>query len=180
MLPCPHLEIQSGIWKFSASKLNQTQLNDGIKYATGIRNAVALEWSDEHKKIYFLNHGRDALFLLYPEYYSAEDSAELPSEEMHILKEGGNYGWPYTYYDHIKGERIVAPEYGGDGQAATDEDIYEQPIANFPGHWAPNDMLFYQGDQFPEYFKKGAFIVWHGSWNRAPIQQAGYLSLIHI
>jgi glucose/arabinose dehydrogenase len=174
MFPCPHLEIQSGVWKFSASKLNQTQSDDGVKYATGIRNAVAIEWSDEHKKIYFLNHGRDALFLLYPEYYTAEDSAELPSEEMHILTEGANYGWPYTYYDHIKGERMLAPEYGGDGQITSDDDIYEEPIANFPGHWAPNDMMFYKGDQFPDYFKNGAFVVWHGSWNRAPIQQAGY------
>ncbi|OUU78307.1 MAG: hypothetical protein CBC38_08030 [Gammaproteobacteria bacterium TMED78] len=174
MDPCPHLEIQSGVWKFSASTLNQTQADDGIKFATGIRNAVAIEWSDEHKKIYFLNHGRDALFLLYPEFYSAEDSAELPSEEMHILTEGADYGWPYTYFDHMKGQRMLAPEYGGNGQVVADEDKYQTPIANFPGHWAPNDMMFYKGDQFPEYFKNGAFVVWHGSWNRAPIQQAGY------
>ncbi len=44
----------------------------------------------------------------------------------------------------------------------------------FPGHWAPNDVLFYTGDMFPEKYKNGAFIAFHGSWNRAPRPQAGY------
>lgn len=44
----------------------------------------------------------------------------------------------------------------------------------FPGHWAPNDLLFYRGDQFPERYKRGAFIAFHGSTNRAPYPQAGY------
>ncbi|MGQ7869862.1 PQQ-dependent sugar dehydrogenase [Sunxiuqinia sp. sy24] len=44
----------------------------------------------------------------------------------------------------------------------------------FPGHWAPNDLLFYTGDMFPKYYRNGAFIAFHGSWNRAPEVQAGY------
>lgn len=44
----------------------------------------------------------------------------------------------------------------------------------FPGHWAPNDLLFYQGNQFPEHYKNGAFISFHGSTNRAPYPQSGY------
>jgi hypothetical protein len=44
----------------------------------------------------------------------------------------------------------------------------------FPGHWAPNDIIFYTGDQFPEKYKHGAFIAFHGSWNRAPLKQKGY------
>ena len=44
----------------------------------------------------------------------------------------------------------------------------------FPGHWAPNDLLFYRGDQFPERYKKGAFVAFHGSTNRAPYSQSGY------
>ena len=44
----------------------------------------------------------------------------------------------------------------------------------FPGHWAPNDLLFYEGDQFPEHYKHGAFIAFHGSTNRSPYPQAGY------
>ena len=50
----------------------------------------------------------------------------------------------------------------------------DQPIFAFPGHWAPNALLFYTGDQFPARYKNGAFIAFHGSWNRAPEKQKGY------
>jgi glucose/arabinose dehydrogenase len=43
----------------------------------------------------------------------------------------------------------------------------------FPGHWAPESVLFYSGQQFPEGYRGGAFIAFHGSWNRSPVQ-AGY------
>ena len=45
----------------------------------------------------------------------------------------------------------------------------------FPGHLAPNALLFYTGNQFPDKYKNGAFIAFHGSWNRAPLPQAGYM-----
>jgi glucose/arabinose dehydrogenase len=172
--PCPHLDLQGGIWRYDARASNQTQANDGERYATGVRNAVAIEYNAEQDQVYFLSHGRDALFTLFPEYYTAEQSAELPSEEMHILAEGGNYGWPYTYYDHIQGKRLVAPEYGGDSKMEPEPGLYREPIATFPGHWAPNDLMFYTGRQLPAHFQGGAFIVFHGSWNRAPLPQAGY------
>ena len=44
-----------------------------------------------------------------------------------------------------------------------------------PAHWAPNDLLFYTGNQFPERYKNGAFIAFHGSTNRVPYPQAGYV-----
>jgi glucose/arabinose dehydrogenase len=44
----------------------------------------------------------------------------------------------------------------------------------FPGHMAPNGLLFYTGNQFPEKYKNGAFIAFHGSWNRSPLPQEGY------
>ena len=44
-----------------------------------------------------------------------------------------------------------------------------------PAHWAPNDLLFYTGNQFPERYKNGAFIAFHGSTNRVPYPQAGYI-----
>ena len=50
----------------------------------------------------------------------------------------------------------------------------EAPVAAFPAHWAPNDMLIYEGSQFPSAYKDGAFIAFHGSWNRAPEPQGGY------
>jgi glucose/arabinose dehydrogenase len=44
----------------------------------------------------------------------------------------------------------------------------------FPGHWAPNGLAFYTGSQFPARYRSGAFIAFHGSWNRAPLPQAGF------
>ena len=48
------------------------------------------------------------------------------------------------------------------------------PLMAFPGHWAPNGMLFYTGNQFPSQYRGGAFVAFHGSWNRAPLPQAGF------
>ena len=172
--PCPQLEWQGGIWQYDANATDQSQAIHGRRYATGIRNAMAMAWNPDQQRLYFLSHGRDALYTLYPENFSAEDSAELPSEEMHVLVEDGDYGWPFTYYDHLRGARMVAPEYGGDGQQEAEAGVYEQPIANFPAHWAPNDMMFYTGDALPARFRNGVFVVFHGSWNRAPLPQGGY------
>jgi len=172
--PCPQLEWQGGIWRYDARASNQTQADDGERFATGVRNAVAIEYNADQDQVYFLSHGRDAFYTLFPEYYTAEQSAELPSEEMHVLVEGGNYGWPYTYYDHVQGKRLVAPEYGGDSKMAPEPGLYREPVATFPGHWAPNDLMFYSGGQLPARYLGGAFVVFHGSWNRAPLPQEGY------
>ena len=51
---------------------------------------------------------------------------------------------------------------------------YPDPLVAFPAHWAPNDLLFYSGKSFPAKYHEGAFIAFHGSWNRAPEPQAGY------
>jgi len=102
-----------------------------------------------------------------------KDNAELPAEEMHRLDEGVNLGWPYTYWDPIKKGRYVAPEYGGDGNKQPTEK-YDPPLIAFPAHWAPLQMSFNRGGNFPERYKNGAFVSFHGSWNRAPEPQRGY------
>jgi len=174
--PCPQLERQAGIWRFDADSLGQTQQADGYRYATGIRNAVALKWNQGEDQLYLLQHGRDQLSQLWREYYTNRDNAELPSEEFFKVDDGDNFGWPYAYYDHRRGEKMLAPEYGGDGEtpATQRSDEYEDPIMAFPGHWAPNDLVFYSKRQFPRRYRDGAFIAFHGSWNRAPLPQQGY------
>jgi glucose/arabinose dehydrogenase len=69
---------------------------------------------------------------------------------------------------------VDAPEYGGDGKKSTRCDSKKAPVATFPGHWAPMSLLFYKGSAFPAKYKDGAFIAFHGSWNRAPDPQEGY------
>ena len=48
------------------------------------------------------------------------------------------------------------------------------PVASFPGHWAPNATTIYRGTQFPSEYRGGAFIAFHGSWNRSPAPQQGF------
>jgi len=172
MKPCPILDSAGGIWQFKANELNQSYGN-GVRYATGLRNVVGLDWNSAANQLFVMQHGRDQLYQLYPEYFDAKQSAELPSECMYAVKKGDNCGWPYMYYDHIQKKKILAPEYGGDGKKTGGEDAIDPTIA-FPGHMGPNGLLFYTGAMFPERYKNGAFIAFHGSWNRAPEKQKGY------
>lgn len=171
-MPCPLLENYAGIWVFDANKTNQRQ-SDGRRYATGIRNAVALDWNTATNTLYALQHGRDNLNN-WGGAFTDEVSAELPSEEFLMVKDGADFGWPYCYNDHYQNKKMLAPEYGGDGKTQDQCAGKDKPIMAFPGHWAPNDVLFYTGNMFPARYKNGAFVCFHGSWNRAPLKQGGY------
>lgn len=172
MNPCPILDSAGGIWKFKADKLNQTY-GDGVRYASGLRNVVGIDWNTTTNSLFVMQHGRDQLHDLFPELYDTKQSAELPAECMYEVHEGDNCGWPYIYYDQIQHKQIVGPEYGGDGKK-TPTEKYNDPVVAFPGHMAPNGLLFYTGNKFPEKYKNGAFIAFHGSWNRAPEPQKGF------
>ncbi len=173
IFPCPELEQHAGIWRFDANKTGLTQ-KDGTLFATGLRSIVAMDWNKTDKSLYVLQHGRDNLHRLFPELFTAWQSAVLPSEEFFKIKEGDDAGWPYYYYDQIQKKQLMTPEYGGDGKKEGKGKELAQPLIGFPGHWAPNDLYFYQGNQFPARYKNGAFIAFHGSTNRAPYPQAGY------
>jgi glucose/arabinose dehydrogenase len=170
---CPILDSAGGIWQFKADKLDQTY-KDGVRYATGIRNVVGLDWNQEVNQLYVMQHGRDQLFQMWPEFYNQKQGAELPAEEMFLVKKGMNFGWPYCYYDQFQNKKVLAPEYGGDGKKIGRCAEMENPVVAFPGHLAPNALLFYTGNMFPERYKNGAFIAFHGSWNRAPEPQEGF------
>lgn len=171
--PCPILEKAGGIWQFKADKQDQSYAQ-GVKYITGIRNIVGLDWNNAANELYAVQHGRDQLNQLFPDMYTNEQSAELPAEEFLMCKKGSNFGWPYCYYDQFQNKKILSPEYGGDGKKQGRCEGVDTPIVAFPGHWAPNALLFYTGNMFPEKYKNGAFIAFHGSWNRAPLKQGGY------
>lgn len=174
MDPCPLLERQGGIWKFDANKTNLDQVKDGVRYATGIRNAVAVEWNPVTNSLFALQHGRDQLAAFFPEMYNDTLSAELPAEEFFEVLEGDDFGWPYCYYDQFQSKKVLGPEYGGDGKTEGRCADAKQPLIGFPGHMGPNDLVFYQGQSFPEKYRNGAFVAFHGSWNRAPLRQKGY------
>jgi glucose/arabinose dehydrogenase/mono/diheme cytochrome c family protein len=170
----PWLKDHGGIWMFDANKTNQHQ-SDGVRYATGLRSLVALDWDPTSGSLYTVSHGRDDLRMLWPDLYSPWQSAMQPAEEFFKINEGFDGGWPYYYYDEIKEKKLLNPEFGGDQVKAGDGAKLPQPILTFPAHFAPNDLLFYKGEQFPAHYKNGAFVAFHGSTDRAPYPQAGYI-----
>lgn len=171
-MPCPILDSAGGIWQFRADKLNQTY-GDGIKYATGLRNVVGLDWNNQLNQLFVMQHGRDDLHNIFPSLFTEQQNADLPAETMYALKKGDNAGWPYIYYDPFQNKKMLAPEYGGDGKKEGGKEFID-PVVAFPAHMAPNALLFYTGNMFPARYKNGAFIAFHGSWNRAPLPQEGY------
>jgi glucose/arabinose dehydrogenase len=168
--PCPILEKHSGIWKFSAGKLNQTQ-DDGTKVVTGLRQEPDVAWA--YGAPYTVMNNRDQIDILYPEHYSAEDNNEGPAEVMYRADQGLDFGWPYCYFDYRQQKLLLSPEYGGDGKENARCAKFAAPVASFPAHWAPVDVMFYQAKQFPAHYQGGAFIAFHGSWNRTPEQRPG-------
>jgi glucose/arabinose dehydrogenase/mono/diheme cytochrome c family protein len=172
--PCAELETRGGIWVYDANKSGQA-FSPAQRYATGVRNADGIAVAASGHGIYATQHGRDQLHQNFPALYKPEEEATQPAEELLHVNKGGDYGWPECYFDETRGELVLAPEYGGDGGKAVG--ICAQklaPVASFPAHWAPNDLVIYTGKSFPEHYRGGAFIAFHGSWDRAPYPQGGY------
>ena len=171
--PCVELETRAGIWKFSSLEKGQ-QFSPAARFATGIRNATGLAWNKSNNSLYSTAHGRDQLFQNWAPLYDEEKSANQPAEMFMQVTGGDDYGWPYCYFDTDVKHLVMAPEYGGNAKDIGRCTTKKTPLVTFPGHWAPNAMAFYTGTKFPARFRNGAFIAFHGSWNRAPKAQAGY------
>jgi glucose/arabinose dehydrogenase len=172
--PCPELATRAGIWRYDAGRRHQHHPENGEPWATGLRNAVGLAWDSTTKALYAASHGRDGLAALWPRLYTAAQSAEQPSEEFVEVSRGDDFGWPYCFHDNALGRKVLSPEYGGDGTTPGRCAGAKAPAIGFPGHWGPDDLLFYTGTMLPARYRGGAFIAFHGSWNRAPMPQAGY------
>jgi glucose/arabinose dehydrogenase/mono/diheme cytochrome c family protein len=173
IVPCTELETRGGIWRYDANKTNQA-FSPAERFATGIRNAEGFA-IDAAGRMFVTQHGRDQLHANWPDLYKPEEEATQPAEELLLLSQGGDYGWPECYYDGIQGKLVLAPEYGGDGGKTQGVCATKSaPIAAFPAHWAPNAMALYDKQQFPARYRHGVFIAFHGSWDRAPYPQGGY------
>ena len=171
--PCAELDTRAGIWKFSSTQIGQ-QFGASARFATGIRNAVGLAWHPAERQLYSTQHGRDNLFQNWPSLYDERHSADQPAEEFLKVNAGDDFGWPYCYFDTELKHLVQAPDYGGNAKDIGRCASKKAPLVAFPGHWAPNALMFYSGNQFPSRYRDGAFIAFHGSWNRAPKEQAGY------
>jgi glucose/arabinose dehydrogenase/mono/diheme cytochrome c family protein len=171
--PCPQLLRRGGIWRYSATKLHQ-KFSPAARYATGIRNADGIVIDSTGHNLYAAQQGRDQLGQNWPKFFTPAQGAYLPAEELLHVVQRGDYGWPYCYYDGVHDKLFLAPEYGGDGKRIGLCARKLDPVAIFPAHWAPNDLSFYYGKEFPSHYYGGTFIAFHGSWNRAPFPQQGY------
>jgi glucose/arabinose dehydrogenase len=169
--PCRELDRRAGIWQFSADRLNQ-KFEDGQRFATGLRNPLALATRAAGRELYAAVQGRDQLGDNWG--FSPEQNANNPAEELVRVERGDDFGWPYCYYSNEFHKKVLAPEYGGDGQKVGRCDKAKDPVLAFPGHWAPLAIAFYDADQFGPQYRGGLFVAFHGSWNRAPLPQAGY------
>lgn len=170
--PCPELATRAGIWRYDAKAVDQ-KFSAKERYITGLRNSGGQAF-DASRRLFAVQHGRDQLPDGWPKLYAPEPGRELPAEVLIEVKEGADYGWPTCYYDGQQKTLVLAPEYGGDGKTVGLCADKTPPVAAFPAHWAPNDVVIYNAEQFPEGWWGGAFIAFHGSWNRAPYPQGGY------
>ncbi len=122
-------------------------------FASGIRNAVGMDWNPVTGDLWAGSQERDGLGDdLVPDYFTR-------------VREGGFYGWPYAYIGPHED-----PRRAGEAPALVASTLY--PDVLLGGHVGAMDVLFYTGTQFPERYRNGAFIALHGSWNRA--RRAGY------
>ena len=167
---CPLLDSVGGVWQFTTSKVGQSY-SDAIHYARGLKNVVGMDWNEATKSLFATSHGRGGLNSKFPKLYTPDQDKALPAETLYELNRGADGGWPFVYYDPFQHKKIVSPEYGGDGKKSVDNK-YLDPVADFPAHLAPNDLLFYTGNMFPEKYKNGAFIVFH---NQSQPLKKGYL-----
>ncbi|GAJ30429.1 c-type cytochrome [Acidomonas methanolica] len=173
LTPCTEAETRGGIWRYDANATGQV-FSPAARYATGLRNGEGLAF-DADGQLYATQHGRDQLWQNWPKLYTPTQSAELPAEELVALKQNADFGWPECYYDGLRKQLVLGPEYGGDGGHKQGVCATKSlPVAAFPAHWGPNDLLIDNAPAFPAAYRGGAFIAFHGSWNRSPMRQGGY------
>ncbi len=115
-------------------------------FATGLRNSVGLTWHPVTKELWATDNGRDNL------------GDDLPPDEVNIIRQGGNYGWPYVY-----DTGIPDPMYN-DASRVTGA---SSPKIEIQAHSAPLGLRFFTGDAWGADYKNDLFVAYHGSWNRS-------------
>lgn len=121
-------------------------------YASGLRNPVGMDWSNG--VLWTAVNERDGL------------GDDLVPDYMTSVKEGGFYGWPYSYFGQNEDPRMNDKQRPDLVSKAIVPDV---PLGS---HTASLGLVFYKGNQFPEKYRNGAFIGQHGSWNRSEL--SGY------
>jgi glucose/arabinose dehydrogenase len=119
-------------------------------FATGLRNPVGLDFEPVTGALWTAVNERD------------EIGADVPPDYMTSVKDGGFYGWPYSYFGQHVDDR-AQPQRPDLVAKAIPPDYALGP------HTASLGLVFYQGASFPASYRGGAFVGQHGSWNRKPL-----------
>lgn len=120
-------------------------------FAHGLRNTVDFTLHDG--AIYATDNGRDGL------------GNKLPPEEINIVKDGGNYGWPNCYGNNIHDTDFDKNTYIRNPCM----EPFETPaFVELPAHVAPLGLAFYEGETFPSEYRDKLFVAYHGSWDANP------------
>lgn len=116
-------------------------------FASGLRNPNGLSWEPRSGKLWAVVNERDELGPnLVPDYLTS-------------IKDGGFYGWPYSYYGQHLDPRVKPQRPDLVAKAIV-------PDYSLSSHVAPLGLVFYTGTDLPEKYRGGAFVGEHGSWNR--------------
>lgn len=170
---CEELKTRAGVWRYRSTTLNQF-FSPAERFATGLRNALGLAISPDGN-LYALQHGVDQLHDNWPGIFpDSRYEDNNPAEELVVVDKGDDFGWPFCYYAVDLKKLINTPEYGGDGKTNSRCGDKKGPLVAFPAHWAPMSLMFYNGTAFPERYRHGAFVVFHGSWKRPIEPDSGY------
>jgi glucose/arabinose dehydrogenase len=122
-------------------------------FASGMRNPNGLGWQPQSGALWTVVNERDEL------------GSDLVPDYLTSVKDGGFYGWPYSYYGRHVDERVKPAR----------PDLVENAIVPdyaLGSHVAPLGLVFYTRQLFPARYQGGAFVGEHGSWNRKPL--SGY------
>ncbi|MBD2181296.1 PQQ-dependent sugar dehydrogenase [Planktothrix sp. FACHB-1355] len=121
-------------------------------FAFGLRNPVGLEFNPTNSELYTVVNERDGL------------GDDLVPDYLTSLNAGEFYGWPYTYLS----PNLLDPRRTVNGQSENPELAASTttPDVLFQAHSAPLGLEFYNGQTFPQEYRNGAFVAFHGSWNR--------------
>ena len=122
-------------------------------FATGLRNPVGLALEPTTHTVWTTVNERDGL------------GDDLPPDFFTSVRDGGFYGWPYSYIGDTVDPRVKPQKPELVAKAIV-------PDVLLGAHRAPLQFAFYTGTQFPEKYRGGAFVAEHGSWNRST--RAGY------
>lgn len=122
-------------------------------FASGLRNPNGLGWQPSSGQLWTAVNERD------------EIGSDLVPDYMTSVKDGGFYGWPYSYFGQHVDVRVKPPRPDLVAKALV-------PDYALGPHTASLGLVFYEGKLLPAHYSGGAFIGQHGSWNRRP--RSGY------